>query len=135
RKAKVTNDVEFYSLARAERSIRRADVVLMFQDSVMSISQVDKQLSAYVLEHYKPTIFVVNKWDLLAKDLSTGEYADYLRKVYPSLDYVPIAFITAKEGRNVHAVLNLAQNLHKQTSTRVTTGDLNRVVREALDKQ
>jgi GTP-binding protein len=132
RKAKVTNDVEFYSLARAERSIRRADVVLMFQDSVMSISQVDKQLSAYVLEHYKPTIFVVNKWDLLAKDLSTGEFADYLRKVYPSLDYVPIAFITAKEGRNVHAVLNLAQNLHKQAGARVGTGDLNRMLKQAL---
>jgi GTPase len=132
KKGKIHTDVEFYSLARAERSIRRADVVLMFHDSVMSISQVDKQLSAYVLEHYKPAIFVVNKWDLLAKDLSTGDFADYLRKVYPSLDYVPIAFITAKDGRNVHAVLNLAQMLHKQAGARVSTGDLNRRVMEAL---
>jgi GTP-binding protein len=132
KKGKVHSDVEFYSLARAERSIRRADVVLLFHDSVKSISRVDKQLSAYVLEHYKPAIFVVNKWDLLVKDLSTGEFADYLRKVYPSLDYVPIAFITAKDGRNVHAVLNLAQNLHKQASARVATGDLNRLLQQAL---
>ena len=116
KKGKVHSDVEFYSLARAERSIRRADVVLMFHDSVMSISQVDKQLAGYVLEHYKPAIFVINKWDLLAKDLSTGEFADYLRKVYPSLDYVPMAFITAKEGRNVHAVLNLGARTYRQTS-------------------
>jgi len=132
KKGKVKTDIEFYSVARAERSIRRADVVLMFHDSVMSISQVDKQLAGYVLEHYKPAIFVVNKWDLLVKDLSTGEFADYLRKVYPSLDYVPIAFITAKSGRNVHPVLNLAQNLHKQAGARVGTGDLNRLLQQAL---
>jgi GTP-binding protein len=132
KKGKVQSDIEFYSLARAERSIRRADVVLLFQDSVMSISQVDKQLASYVLQHHKPAIFVVNKWDLLVKDLATGEFADYLHKVFPSLDYVPIAFITAKDGRNVYPVLNLAQNLFKQACARVGTGDLNRVVRQAV---
>ena len=132
KKGKVKTDIEFYSVARAERSIRRADVVLLFHDSVMSISQVDKQLAGYVLEHYKPAIFVVNKWDLLAKELNTGQFADYLRKVYPSLDYVPIAFITAKSGRNVYPVLNLAQNLHKQAGARVGTGDLNRLLQQAL---
>jgi GTP-binding protein len=132
KKGKVQSDIEFYSLARAERSIRRADVVLLFQDSVMSISQVDKQLAGYVLEHHKPAIFVVNKWDLLVKDLATGEFADYLHKVFPSLDYMPIAFITAKDGRNVYPVLNLAQNLFKQACARVGTGDLNRVVRQAV---
>jgi GTP-binding protein len=132
KKGKIAGDIEFYSVARAERSIRRADVVLLFHDSAHAISQVDKQLAGYVLEHFKPAIFVVNKWDLLVKDLSTGEFADYLRKVYPSLDYVPIAFITAKDGRNVSRVLNLAQNLHKQAGARVSTGALNRVVEQAL---
>jgi GTP-binding protein len=132
KKGKIQNDIEFYSLARAERSIRRADVVLLFHDSAQAVSAVDKQLAGYVLEQHKPAIFVVNKWDLLVKDLATGEFADYLRKVFPSLDYVPIAFITAKDGRNVHAVLNLAQNLFKQARARVSTGDLNRVVRQAL---
>jgi GTP-binding protein len=131
----VRSDLDFYSLARAERSIRRADVVLLFHDSRMSVSQVDKQLSAYVLENYKPAIFVVNKWDLLKSSLKTGEFADYLRKVFPSLDYVPIAFITAKNGKNVQAVVNLAQNLHKQAGARVSTGDLNRVIRHALAQQ
>ena len=64
-----------------------------------------------------------------------GEVRDYLRAVFPRLDYVPIAFITAKNGKNVYTLLNLAQNLHKQASARVGTGDLNRVVREALDAQ
>jgi GTPase len=133
KKGKIQDDVEFYSLARAERSIRRADVVLMFHDSMSAISHVDKQLAGYVLSYYKPAIFVVNKWDLLSKQLATGDFADYLHKVYPSLDYVPAAFITAKAGRNVHALLNLAQNLQKQALARVSTGELNRVVRQALD--
>jgi GTP-binding protein len=63
------------------------------------------------------------------------QFGDYLRKVYPNLDYVPIAFITAKDGKNVQTVLNLAQNLHKQASARVSTGDLNRVLQKALTLQ
>src|SRR5262249_37219912 len=64
-KGKVKTDIEFYSLARAERSIRRADVVLHFFDSAKKVSHVDKQLAGYILEQYKPAIFVVNKWDLM----------------------------------------------------------------------
>ena len=67
--------------------------------------------------------------------MATGEFGTYLRKVFPSLDFVPIAFTTAKDGRNVYTVLNLAQNLFKQASRRVGTGDLNRVLRRALDQQ
>jgi GTP-binding protein len=133
KKRSLASDIEFYSLARAERSIRRADVVLLFFDAQLKISKVDKQLAEYILEQHKPAIFVLNKWDLLKSQLRTGQMADYLRKTFPSLDYVPIAFITAKEGKNVQAVLNLAQNLHKQASHRVSTGDLNRVLRQAMD--
>ncbi|MBI3822282.1 MAG: ribosome biogenesis GTPase Der [Planctomycetes bacterium] len=128
----IRTDVEFYSLARAERSIRRADVVLHFLDAPKNISMVDKQLAGYVLENYKPAIFVINKWDLLKDQIATGEFGDYLRKTFPSLDFVPMAFITAKEGKNVQTVLDLAQNLHKQASLRVGTGDLNRVIQQAM---
>ena len=133
KKSSLANDIEFYSLARAERSIRRADVVLMFHDPRVRVSKVDKQLAEYVLEHHKPAVFVVNKWDLMVP-MPTGKMGNYLRQTFPSLDYVPIAFITAKTNKNVHAVLNLAQNLYKQASARVGTGDLNRVLRQALDE-
>jgi GTP-binding protein len=129
------SNVEFYSLARAERSIRRADVVLHFFDAAKKVSMVDKQLAGYILENFKPAIFVVNKWDLLKGQLPTGDFADYLHKMFPSLDYLPIAFITAKDGKNVQSVLDLAQNLHKQAGLRVTTGDLNRVIKEAMFDQ
>jgi GTP-binding protein len=128
----IRSDVEFYSLARAERSIRRSDVVLHFLDAPKNISMVDKQLAGYVLENFKPAIFVVNKWDLLKDQLVTSDFADYLHKTFPSLDFVPIAFITAKEGKNVQSVLDLAQNLYKQAGLRVGTGDLNRVLKQAM---
>ncbi|MCI0684517.1 MAG: ribosome biogenesis GTPase Der [Gemmataceae bacterium] len=131
-RGKVKTDVEFYSLARAERSIRRADVVLHFLDAPKRISMVDKQLAGYVLEHFKPAIFVVNKWDLVKGRLVTGEFGDYVRRVLPSLDFVPMAFLTAKDGKNVQQVLDLAQSLHKQAGTHVATGALNRVVHQAL---
>jgi GTP-binding protein len=134
RKKSIESDIEFYSLARAERSIRRADVVMLFLDPRVRISKVDKQLAEYILQQHKPAIFVINKWDLMVP-MPTGKFGDYLRAVFPNLDYVPIAFITAKSGKNVQTVLNLAQNLYKQTSRRVSTGDLNRVLREALAQQ
>jgi GTP-binding protein len=74
----------------------------------------------------------VNKWDTMVP-LPTGRMGDYIRATFPSLSHVPIAFITAKSGRNVQQVLNLAQTLHKQAIARVSTGDLNRVVRQALE--
>jgi GTP-binding protein len=131
KKKSIQNDIEFYSMARAERSIRRADVVLLFFDPRARVSKVDKQLAEYILEQHKPAIFVVNKWDLMVPT-PTSKMGYYLRATFPSLDFVPIAFITASSGKNVHAVLNLAQHLHKQASARVGTGDLNRVLRQAL---
>jgi GTP-binding protein len=134
KKGSVSTDIEFYSIHRAERSIRRADVVLLFLDPRVRISKVDKQLAEYILNHHKPAIFVVNKWDLMVP-MPTGKFAPYIRATFPSLDYVPIAFMTARSGRNVQGVLNLAQSLFKQASARVTTGDLNRVLRHALKQQ
>jgi GTP-binding protein len=133
RKKSLGSDIEFYSLHRAERSVRRADVVLMFLDAPQTVSKVDKQLAEYVLEHHKPAIFVVNKWDLMAP-MPTSKFGQYLRATFPNLDFVPVAFITATSGKNVQAVLNLAQNLHKQASARVGTSELNRVLRQALDQ-
>lgn len=133
-KGSISSDIEFYSMARSERSIRRADVVLLFHDPRARVSKVDKQLADYVLEQNKPAIFVINKWDLMVP-MPTSKFGTYMRATFPNLDYVPIAFITAKSGKNVQTVLNLAQNLHKQTSRRVSTGDLNKVIRQAMADQ
>jgi GTP-binding protein len=132
KKKSLASDIEYYGMHRAERSIRRADVVLHLFDPRLRISRVDKQLAEYILDNHKPAIFVVNKWDLAKDKIPTEKWADYLRKVFPMLDYVPIAFITATKGKNVYRLLNLAQQMHKQAGKRARTGELNRVLKEAM---
>jgi len=130
----VRTDLEFYSTHRAQRSVRRADVVLMFFDAAETVSKVDKQLMGYVMENYKPCIFVINKWDQLHGKVTTDRWVRYLRHQFPTLAYAPIAFITGQTGKNVKTLLNHSQMLFKQARNRVTTGQLNRLVHAAIDQ-
>jgi GTP-binding protein len=126
KKGKMAGSVEFYSYVRAERSIRRADVVLFLIDAAVPVSQVDKKLARLIAEEYKSCIVVVNKWDL-AKDLATtGDYEEYLGKLLPGLRYAPLAFTTATEAKNVQSVLDLAAEMFKQATTWISTGKLNK---------
>ncbi len=127
----LANDVEWYGLARAKRSIRRANVVLMFLDCTETISRVDKQLVSEIHEECKPCIFVTNKWDL-AVNKSAEDWSDYVFKHFSHMRHVPIAIITALTGKNVKKLINLAQAIYKQSRQRVPTGVLNRVVRAAV---
>lgn len=132
RNKSITTDIDFYGKHRAERSIRRADVVFLFFDPIQPISKVDKQLCDYIQREYKPCVFVVNKWDLLHGDMPTEKWVKYIRDTFRTMHHVPIAFITAQTGKNVKALINHAQMLFKQAQARVTTGELNRVIKLAL---
>jgi len=129
----IASDVEFYSLHRAQRSVRRADVVLLFFDCTERIGKVDKQLCDYIAKQYKPCVFVVNKWDLHAGTMPTEKWVRYLHDTFRALHHIPIAFITGKSGKNMKALLNHAQMLYKQTRQRVSTADLNKLLRAAID--
>ena len=133
RRKSISSNVDFYSMHRAQRSIRRADVVLLFFDATSRISKVDKQLCDFIAENYKPCIFVVNKWDLLYGSMPTEKWADYLRDTFRTMWYVPIAFITGQTGKNIKAMLNHGQMLFKQSRERVGTGELNRLLRAAIE--
>jgi GTP-binding protein len=145
----VTNDIEFYSFHRAERSIRRAGVVLMLIDATIPISEPDKKLANYISEQFKPIIFVINKWDL-AKEMirerrkageelrdedMMEEYRTYLDQELRHLDYAPMAFVTAKEGRNVQTVVDLTQHLFHQANQRLSTAKVNQAVRQILSEK
>ncbi len=129
----IASDIEFYSTHRAQRSVRRADVVLLFFDPTEKISKVDKQLCHYISQQYKPCIFVVNKWDLMAGSMPTEKWATYLRDTFRTMWYAPIAFITGSTGKNVKALINHAQMLFKQSRERVTTSQLNKLVEAAVE--
>ncbi|MEQ9066582.1 MAG: ribosome biogenesis GTPase Der, partial [Gimesia chilikensis] len=129
----LANDIEFYGLTRAKRSIRRANVVLMFFDSQQTISKVDKQLVAEIEENHKPCIFVVNKWDLARESKMTSEkWDEYLTSQFRTMRHAPVALVTARDSKNIKQVVNLAQTIYKQSRKRVSTGRLNKVVRAAI---
>lgn len=126
------SNIDFYGTHRAQRSIRRADVVLLFFDATQRISKVDKQLCEYIAQQYKPCVFVVNKWDQLVGTMPTGKWVRYLQDSFGTMRYAPIAFVTGQTGKNVKALINHAQMLFKQSRARVSTGQLNRMLREAV---
>ena len=133
KKKSLANDVEFYGMVRAQKSIRRADVVFMFFDATETVSRVDKQLVDEIVTQHKPVIFVINKWDLAKEEnMNMERWGEYLGNQFASLRFAPMAFLTAKTGKNVHKLVNLAQNIFKQARTRVSTGEINRVVRAAV---
>ena len=134
RRKSVVSSLDFYSTHRAQRSIRRADVVLLFFDASQRISKVDKQLCDYIAQQYKPCIFVVNKWDLVIESLSMDRWVQYLRDTFRTMWHVPIAFITGQTGKNMKALLNHGQMLFKQSRSRVATAVLNKMVRAALER-
>lgn len=128
----VRGNVDFYSQARAQKAIRRADVVIFMFDASMEISKADKQIACYIRDEYKPAIIAVNKWDLAKNVATPAQYEDYLTKSMPGIEYAPMIFTTAKTSKKVAAAVDLARNLFKQASQRITTGELNRVLRDKI---
>jgi len=126
------SSVEFYSLVRARHSIARADVVLLLLDVRSRIVDVEKHLAAEIADHLKPCVLVANKWDLAKGQMSTDEYGEYLTRALPGLAYAPLTFTTATQGRRVWPTIELAQQLFKQAHQRVTTGVVNRALRDAV---
>ncbi|MBI1372535.1 MAG: ribosome biogenesis GTPase Der [Phycisphaera sp.] len=131
----VQDDIEYYSMHRALRAVRRADVVMLVIDATEAVSQVDKKLSGEIIEHYKPCVLVVNKWDLVKDKLTPEDYIEYLNDALRGLDYCPIAFISAKDNDGIRDAVLMACELHKQANTRVGTGELNSVVKQILEQR
>jgi len=143
----VADDIEFYSYHRAQRSIRRADVVVMMLDGMEPISEPDKKLAQYIVEQHKPVVIVMNKWDLVLEqaqkdepDKSKGDlnaellvkFREYVDAELRGLTYAPLTFMTAKDLKKVQVVLDLAQKLFKQSTLRLTTSKLNEAVEKVM---
>lgn len=129
---KLEDDIEFYAFSRASRSIHRADVVALLIDASVPVGQIDKRLGCLIAAERKPCILVINKWDLARNRASTEQFGEYLTRVLPELDYAPISFTTARDGRNIPSTVDLATELFKQANTRVGTGKVNAAIKEAL---
>jgi GTP-binding protein len=129
RRTKLANDVEYYAYHRMLAAIRRADVAMLLLDAAQEISHVEKQLATELVRQFKPTVIVVNKWDLAqARGVKTDEYLDYLTEQLRGLDFAPMVFISATTGESVRDAVAMAANLYKQASHRETTGKVNAAV-------
>ncbi|MHC4233987.1 MAG: ribosome biogenesis GTPase Der [Planctomycetota bacterium] len=130
KKSRISDAIEFYGYARVSQSINRADVALLFIDSTEPITEVDKKLVRLVLAECKPCVVVINKWDLAKDRASSQAYGDYLSEVMPQLNFAPITFVSARDGRNVSAAVEMAWVLFNQAKIRVSTGRLNSAMAE-----
>jgi GTP-binding protein len=132
RKRSHQDAIDFYSDARAHKSIRRADVVVLLFDVTHRLSSIDKDLARYALDHHKPVILGANKWDLVT-DLAPDDFRTYIEQELPALSFAPVSFLSAKQGRGVDETLALALELFEQAQVRVPTGELNRVLSRAME--
>ncbi|MEM9064902.1 MAG: ribosome biogenesis GTPase Der [Planctomycetota bacterium] len=142
RKKSFQGPIEWYAYDRAQRAIERADAVLLLIDASEKISQVDEQLAMLVQKSFKPVVVVVNKWDLVkdrhnrhGKPIGPGDYVEYLNKELKGLSFAPVAIISALDGTNLFDTIGLAFEMHGQSSERMGTGKLNRVVREIIENR
>jgi GTP-binding protein len=134
RRGRIDPGIERYSVIRTLRAIQRADVVLLVIDATEGITAQDTHIAGYVLEESKGMVVVVNKWDLVEKDSNTiYEYTDHLRQELSFIPYVTFVFISAKFGQRVNKVLPAAIKVAKERTKRVSTGQLNKLVKEAVD--
>ncbi len=133
RKRSVEEDVEYYSVIRALASIRRADVVFCVIDASQGITEQDVKICGYAHEQGKPTVIVMNKWDLVEKDTGTiNKFNDKLKCDLAFMDYFKSVYISAKTGQRTEKLFPLADEVLEHAKTRITTGTLNDFVADCV---
>ncbi|OQY26255.1 MAG: ribosome biogenesis GTPase Der [Anaerolineaceae bacterium 4572_32.1] len=135
RRGKVEPGLERYSVLRAMRAISRCDVALLLIDAADGVTDQDAHIAGYILDEYKSVVVVINKWDTLEKDTYTiVEWSKQVRSDLKFMSYVPLLFISALTGQRVHKVLPTALAVQEARLLRIPTGELNRIVQEAVIK-
>ena len=127
--------VEKFSVLRAMKAIERADVALLVVDAYEGIKSQDTHVAGYILDEWKSVVVIINKWDLIEKDTHTmAEFTQYVRYELNFMDYVPILFTSAKTGKRVDKILDLALEVQRERLVRLPTSQVNRIVQNAQDK-
>ena len=132
KRGKVYENIEKYSVLRAKGAIERADVVLIVIDGEKGIIEQDKHVAGLAHEAKKGVIIVYNKWDLVDKDDKTmDKITKEIRDQFAYLDYAPIAFTSAKDGKRVNTLLPLIDEVYNNVNLRIKTNVLNEVIMDA----
>lgn len=133
KKKNVTDDVEYYSVLRAFDAVRRADVCLAVVDSSEGLTEQDVKILGYVHEQGKPSVIVMNKWDLIEKDTNTiNKFEDKLKVDLSFMDYFKSVYVSAKTGQRAEKILKVAETVYENANRRISTGTLNDLILDAV---
>jgi GTPase len=133
KKGKVSEDVEFYSVMRAIRTIENSDICLLLIDGTRGIEAQDLNIISLVQKNSKGLIILVNKWDLIEKETNTSKTFEkgIREKTAPFTDY-PILFISATNKQRIHKVLELIETVNSNRIRKIPTSELNEVMLEIV---
>ncbi len=133
KKRSVEDDVEYYSVLRAFDAVRRADVCVLVVDATEGITEQDTKIIGYVHEQGKPSVIVMNKWDLVEKDTNTiNRFEDRLKEDLKFMSYFKSVYISAKTGQRAEKVLEVADMVYANATKRVSIGELNDLIMDAV---
>jgi GTP-binding protein len=137
RRGKVSSSAEVFSVMRAERSIRRADVGVLVIDVTMGVTAQDKRIAGLIQSARKAAIVVLNKWDLVkprrGEKLSAKEVVNETRSRIFFLNYAPVLITSASTGENVDRLFTSIQKIRHAARKRIGTGVFNRLLRQAFE--
>ncbi len=130
KRGKIYENVEKYSLLRSMKAIDRSDICILVIDSVSGITTLDKNIVGMALDAGKGLIIVVNKWDV-KNELSMNEFEKLIRVEFQFLSYVPVVFVSAKEKKRIHLIMEEVVKVSENIAKEVKTSLLNDVIRDA----
>ncbi|WP_432737730.1 ribosome biogenesis GTPase Der [Maridesulfovibrio sp. FT414] len=133
RRTHITDTIEKFSVVRALRSSAKADVTIMVVDAIAGITKQDKRLLDYLLKESVPFIIAVNKVDLVSPKERTA-LREGFENALRIASHVPVVYTSCISKSGLGGILQLATKLKKECSLRISTGELNRVMKEVIEK-
>jgi len=133
RKAKVHEDLEFYSVIRAIKAVDEADVCLLMLDAEKGIAAQDLNIFSLAAKKGKGLVVLVNKWDLVKKETNTAkEYEAELKKRFAPFNDVPILFVSAKEKTRIFKAIEVGLEVYESRQQKIPTSQLNEIMLKAI---
>ncbi len=133
KKKSVEEDLEYYSVLRALGAIRRADVCVMMIDAEAGITEQDVKICGYIHEQGKPSVIVMNKWDLIEKDTNTiNKFNTVLAEQLKFMDYIQPVYVSAKTGQRTDKILDISARVLENANRRISTGQLNDLILDCV---
>jgi GTP-binding protein len=134
KRAKVHEDLEFYSVLRSVRTIENSDVCLLMIDAERGVESQDVTIFNLIIRNKKGVVILVNKWDLIEKDThTTKKFTEEIEEKLAPFNDVPILFISALTKQRVHKALETAIDVNESRSRRIKTSELNQVMLAAIE--